>query len=45
MADPKDDDDDPDIPEQKAVEHTEKTGEIAPSGAWPEGDEETRTPA
>jgi hypothetical protein len=33
-----------DLPEEEAVEHTEETGEIDPSGVWPEGDEDTRTP-
>lgn len=41
MSDPRGDED---TTEEEAVEHTEKTGEIDPSGAWPEGDQETRTP-
>jgi hypothetical protein len=34
-----------DDPEKEAVEETEKTGEINPSGLFPEGDPDTRTPA
>lgn len=33
-----------DAPEREAVEETEETGEVNPSGLWPEGDEDTRTP-
>jgi hypothetical protein len=31
-------------PEEEAVEETEETGEVNPSGLFPEGDEQTRTP-
>lgn len=31
-------------PEQDAIEETEETGEINPSGLLPEGDPETETP-
>jgi hypothetical protein len=34
-----------DDPEKEAVEETEETGEVNPSGLFPEGDEDTRTPA
>ncbi|GAA2072875.1 hypothetical protein GCM10009840_02220 [Pseudolysinimonas kribbensis] len=47
MSDPRDDDtgDEPDdMQEREAVEETEQTGEVNPSGLWPEGDEETRSP-
>lgn len=38
------DDETEDLQEQEALEHTESTGEIDPSGAWPEGDPDTETP-
>jgi hypothetical protein len=38
------DDENEDVQEQEAIEHTEKTGEVAPSALWPEGDPDTRTP-
>ena len=31
-------------PEEEAVQETEETGEVNPSGLLPEGDEDTRTP-
>ena len=45
MDDKRTDDEAADQPEQEAIEHTEETGEIDPSSLWPEGDEDTRTPA
>jgi hypothetical protein len=38
------DDEQADQPVREAVEETEETGEVNPSGLWPEGDEEIRTP-
>ncbi len=40
--DPEKEIDDPQ--EQEAIKKTEETGEIDPSGNWPEGDEDIRTP-
>lgn len=37
-------DDEKDVQVQEAIEHTEKTGEVNPSGLWPEGDQGNRTP-